>query len=135
MPENEKIYEIGGKKFIQRKELSAEDWDLFIRGNEIIGDIRARKISINPEQKEIEIKAGDFTKDEFWEFASFGFVCEDGSAMGKELCSKLSMKDSLEGFTAFFFVLIELEIFSANSMMSNDKAQKLMKKLSALNPN
>ena len=118
---------VDGTAFELRDTLLAEDWDLFARANDIIGDIRKKKMNIDTDKQEIEINSGDFTTDQFLEFASMGFVGPGKRTMTVAECAKLSLPESMNGFTNFFFIILQSEISWSSSSMLNNKVSKFMK--------
>lgn len=98
------IYEIDGKKIKIREKLYARDWQIYQTGMKIIGDIRQKRTNIDVEKEEIKIDTGDFTREQFIEFAACGFIDEAGENISAEICNKLPLEISLKGF-AFFYLL------------------------------
>lgn len=106
-----KVIVINGTEYKLRESLLTSDWDIYSRAENIMGDIRKKKLEVNTDIKEIEINAGDFTKDQFTEFASMGFIGADNRRMTKEECAQLPLDDAMKGFANFFFIYLKLAIY------------------------
>lgn len=127
MQQESKIYKVGNFSLRLREELKGCDWDLYTRGSKLLDDIQKKKMSLNVEEKVIEVKVGDFSNDEYLEFAAMGFVDISGKEVTKEICSEMGLKDSLNGFMNFFLNLIELMALQSDSMNLTGKLEKYAK--------
>lgn len=129
MKTNEIVYEADGKKYRLREKLLAKDFEIYNEGRRIMDAVRQRKIEMIGSETELTIDMGDFSKEEFEGMVSLGLIDEEENPINKKLCPALPMDVSLKGFSAFFFIWLDLELLPTKSVISTKRFLNYLMKL------